>query len=161
MQEETTQKTISLVIKGGKINAKVLQESIRFFLRQAGKHNAKRKSTPHHGKQTMKQLTAQTGKLSNIQVTEQNIGSFDRVARKYSIDYALKKDKTVEPPVYYVFFKAKDLDVMTAAFKEYTVAVSKKKARPSVLQKLSKALETVRDNVVHQKERIKHQEQSR
>ena len=83
----------------------------------------------------MKQLTAQTGKLTNIQVTEQNIGSFDRVARKYSIDYALKKDKTVEPPVYYVFFKAKDLDVMTAAFKEYTAAVSKKKTRPSVLQR--------------------------
>lgn len=27
---------------------------------------------------------------------------------------------TADPPRYYVFFKARDADVMTAAFKEYT-----------------------------------------
>ena len=170
MQEESTQKTISLVIKGGKINADILKSSMRYFLGQHQKHKAKQtakqkakeaeKNAPVRGKQTLKELTAQNGKLANIQVTEKNIGSFDRVARKYSIDYALKKDKSVSPPVYYVFFKAKDLDVMTAAFKEYSTNVTKKRTRPSLLKKLAKALSVVRSNKENQKERHKHKEQS-
>ena len=83
------------------------------------------------------------------------------MARKYSIDYALKKDKTISPPVYYVFFRAKDVDVMTAAFKEYTNDVAKKKARPSLCNRLAKALETVRDTLSTQKERNKKHERSR
>ena len=164
MQEETTQKTISLVIKGGKIDAQILKASLKFFLSQAQKQKAKgqtKKAAPAKGKQTLKELSAQGGKLTNIQVTEKNIGSFDRVARKYCIDYALKKDKTVSPPTYYVFFRAKDLDVMTAAFKEYTSDVTKKQSRPSILVKLAKALEAVRENMSQQKERYKHKEQSR
>lgn len=175
MQEESTQKTISLVIKGGKINADILKSSMRYFLGQHQKHKAKHtaekqakanakqaaKNAHARGKQSLKELTAQNGKLANIQVTEKNIGSFDRVARKYSIDYALKKDKSVSPPVYYVFFKAKDLDVMTAAFKEYSNNVTKKQSRPSLLKKLSKALAAVRSNKENQKERHKHKEQSR
>lgn len=164
MQEETTQKTISLVIKGGKIDAQILKASLKFFLNQAQKQKSKgqaKKDIPVKGKQTLKELSAQGGKLTNIQVTEKNIGSFDRVARKYCIDYALKKDKTVSPPTYYVFFRAKDLDVMTAAFKEYTSDVTRKQSRPSVLAKLAKALEAVRENMSQQKERHKHKEQSR
>ena len=164
MQEETTQKTISLVIKGGKIDAQILKASLKFFLGQTQKQKAKgqtKKAAPVKGKQTLKELSAQGGKLTNIQVTEKNIGSFDRVARKYCIDYALKKDKTVSPPTYYVFFRAKDLDVMTAAFKEYTSDVTKKQSRPSILAKLAKALDAVRENMSQQKERHKHKEQSR
>ena len=31
----------------------------------------------------------------------------------------MKKDKTTEPPKYMVFFKGKDADVITQAFKEF------------------------------------------
>lgn len=123
MQEEINQKTIALCIKGGKISADVLRTSLKYLLQQMQKESARqsaKRSAPPRGKQTLKDLTRQDAKLTNIQVTEKNIGSFDRVARKYAIDYALKKDKTVQPPVYYVFFRSKDVDVMTAAFREYT-----------------------------------------
>ena len=43
--------------------------------------------------------------LTNIEITEQNIKAFSVVAKKYDIDYALKKDPTTEPPHYYVFFR--------------------------------------------------------
>ena len=107
MQEEINQKTIALCIKGGKISADVLRTSLKYLLQQMQKESARqsaKRSAPPRGKQTLKDLTRQDAKLTNIQVTEKNIGSFDRVARKYAIDYALKKDKTVQPPVYYVFF---------------------------------------------------------
>ena len=74
--------------------------------------------------------------VANIEISDRNIRDFDRVARKYGVDYAIKKDRTVSPPKYLVFFKAKDGDALTAAFKEYTADTVRKKGRGSVLQKL-------------------------
>lgn len=62
------------------------------------------------------------------------IGSFNRIARKYGIDFAPFKVKGEKR--YMVFFKAPDADAMTAAFKEYTAKQVRKVERPSVLEKL-------------------------
>ena len=75
------------------------------------------KANPH-GKMTVKQLAAKDKGLQSIEVTDQNIGSFNRIARKYGIDFAPFKVKGEKR--YMVFFKAPDADAMTAAFKEYT-----------------------------------------
>ena len=72
--------------------------------------------------------------LQSIEVTDQNIGSFNRIARKYGIDCAPFKVKGEKR--YMVFFKAPDADAMTAAFKEYTAKQVRKAERPSVLEKL-------------------------
>jgi hypothetical protein len=57
------------------------------------------------------------------------------------IDYAIRKDASEVPPRYIVFFKAKDADAMTAAFKEYSAKVLKKQqTRKSVLAELHKAV---------------------
>ena len=79
--------------------------------------------------------------LSNIEVTDGNIKSFEKCARKYSIDFSLKKDTSISPPRYFVFFKAKDVDVMTAAFKEYTGKSLNKSKKPSIRKKLELAKE--------------------
>ncbi len=86
---------------------------------EKGREKARKKieKKKPHGKQTIKQLNAQGVQLSNIKITDENIKSFDRVARKYGIDYSLKKEVGADPPKYLVFFKAKDVDVMTAAFR--------------------------------------------
>ena len=93
------------------------------------------------GKQTVKQLVGQNQGVANIEITDRNIRDFDRVARKYGVDYALKKDKSGELPKYLVFFKARDGDALTAAFKEYTAKTERKKERPSVLQPLRRLKE--------------------
>lgn len=93
------------------------------------------------GKQTVKQLVGQNEGVANIEITDRNIRDFDRVARKYGVDYALKKDKSGETPKYLVFFKARDGDALTAAFKEYTAKTERKKERPSVLQTLRRLKE--------------------
>ena len=93
------------------------------------------------GKQTVKQLVGQNEGVANIEITDRNIRDFDRVARKYGVDYALKKDKSGEIPKYLVFFKARDGDALTAAFKEYTAKTERKKERPSVLQALRRLKE--------------------
>ena len=78
--------------------------------------------------------------LTNIEITDQNIKSFERIANKYNIDYALKKDKSLNPPKYIVFFKARDVDVMTQAFKEYSAKEIVKAKKPSIRKMLEKAI---------------------
>ena len=94
----------------------------------------------YKGKQSMDKLMKQNVQLSNIEITDGNIKSFERVAKKYSIDFSLKKDVNADPPRYYVFFKARDADVVTAAFKEYTGQSLSKDKKPSVRKKLQQAI---------------------
>ena len=73
----------------------------------------------------------------------------EMIAKKYHIDFALKKDKTQSPPRYLVFFKGRDADVMTAAFKEYA-AKSMDKAR-----KANEKEQNKQRGRSHQKERVR------
>ena len=146
MQEEVNEKTISLCIKGGKITAQILKAALIKLLAEMDKKKQQEKGKgqcKRTGKQSIKSLQKSGAQITNIVVTDNNIKSFDRVARKYGIDYSLKKDSHVEPPLYLVFFKSKDVDVMTAAFKEYAGAEldQSKKKKPSVRKKLQKTQE--------------------
>lgn len=94
-----------------------------------------------------------------LESKEINQVSFDRVARKYGIDYSLKKEVGADPPKYLVFFKAKDVDVMTAAFREYAGVELKKKQvkKPSVRKKLQKSVE----RKAKHRQRVKQRQKSR
>ena len=159
MQDEVNEKTVSLCIRGGKITAQLLKAAMRKALAQMEQEKAKQKQQSkvqkqqddkakdksYRGKQTMEKLMRQNVQLSNIEITDGNIKSFERVAKKYSIDFSLKKDTTAKPPRYFVFFKARDADVMTAAFKEYTGKSLNKTKKPSVRAKLKDAITQAKD----------------
>ena len=113
------------------------------------------------GKQSIKSLQQSGAQLTNIVVTDNNIKSFDRVARKYGIDYSLKKAEKEGKTEYLVFFKAKDVDVMTAAFKEYTGVSLKKEQRQSIRKKLEQAKERVAKHREITKEKMKDRGQVR
>lgn len=135
MQEETTQKTIAFAVKTSKLTAGVLKKLLKMYL-----DSQKQKSSqPKQGKQTVKELVGQNAGVSNIEITEGNIKSFERTAKKYKVDFAIKKDKTTTPPKYLVFFKGRDADVLTQAFKEFVKANEKKQGRNrvSVKEKLA------------------------
>ena len=104
-----------LYVKVGKgaarLTEQALQKAIQKFLEQ--------KSKPAHGKQTMRQLMKQNAGVSNIEITDSNIKAFESTAKKYNIDFSLKKVKG-EQTRYLVFFKGRDADVMTAAFQEFS-----------------------------------------
>ena len=90
MQDEVRDKSVALVIdvgkKGGRLTADLLKWAIRRYQEQS------RNPKVHHGKQTVKQLVKQGAGVQNIEITDKNIKSFERVARKYGVDFALKKD---------------------------------------------------------------------
>ena len=133
MQEEVDQKTIALSMKTGKLTAQVLQAALKKYLQ----HRAKGKTTLHHGQQSLKQLKKHGAALSNIEITEANIGAFKPCAKKYGVDFALRKDKTTQPPHYVVIFKSKDADNLEQAFREFTAKTLSKEQRPSIRKVLS------------------------
>lgn len=160
MQEETNEKIVGICIEAVKLTGSELRAALTKYLdrmhsklevaqnekiRVQAKERAEKKieAAKPRGKQSMKQLSAYGAKLTNIKITDNNIKSFDKVARKYGIDYSLKKDTQTKPPKYYVFFKAKDADVMTAAFKEYAGLSLNKMKKPSVRKKLMQAKDRV------------------
>ena len=102
-------------------------------IRQSGK-----KAEPIHGKQTVKQLIRQNQGVSSLDIAKSGIRDFERIARRYGVDFAVTKDKSVQPPRYTVFFKAKDADALTAVHKAYSAKIIKKRSRPSVLAQLQK-----------------------
>lgn len=117
------------------MSANVLKSAISRYLAYR-KEKAREGPVKPCGKQTIKELVGQNQGVSNIEITDKNIKDFERIARKYGVDFALKKDKTGDIPKYLVFFKARDADALTAAFQEYTAKTDRKKERPSVLKVL-------------------------
>ena len=109
---------------------------------------------PH---QTLKQLMKQNAGVSNIEITEGNIKAFESTAKKYGIDFALKKDTTENPPRYLVFFKGRDADVLTAAFKEFSAKKLTQEKKPSI-RKLLSSLKEKAAGLNAQRDKVKNKD---
>ena len=133
MQEEVNDKTVQVAVKVTKLSGRALQAAMSKLLKVWKEHRDPQKL--HKGKQTVKQLAAQDKGMTRIDVDKSGIRTFNRVARKYGVDFAPKKAGDGK---YYVFFKGKDADALTAAFTEYTQKRVRQKSKPSLLAQLAK-----------------------
>ena len=157
MQEEVENRTVALVISGTKLTARSLKAAILKYL--AWRKDKKNHPEIPQGKQSLKDLAKQNAGMTNIEITDKNIKSFERSARKYGVDFAIKKDRSVNPPKYLVFFKGRDADAITAAFTDFTSKMVKRAERPSVLSQLKKFTQLVK-NTVTDRVKSKDREQS-
>lgn len=153
MQEETTQKVIVLAGKFIRLDANVLKAMMRAYLNHH-RHNKAKK----HGKMSVKKLVGEGVGASSMEVNEGNIKSFEHVARKYNVDFAVKKDKTTDPPKYMVFFKGRDADAIAQAFKEFVYGNERKKEKMSLREKLNHFKETVAKNQNRERSREKNKD---
>ena len=148
MQEEVENRTLTLVVNGTKFTGRLFKAAICKYLahckeKKLQKQRSRDAPVKPQGKQTVKQLIGQNQGVSNIEITDPSIKEFEKIARKYGVDYAITKDQNVIPPKYTVFFKAKDADALTSAFEEFTNRKLKAKEKPSVLEQLNKLKELV------------------
>ena len=153
MQEEVTNKTIALVFRTTKLTAETLKKAIQMYLEYQ-----KGKTQNNHGKISVKKLVGQNAGVSSIEVTDNNIKQFEKVAKKYSVDFSIKKDKTVDPPKYMVFFKGRDADAVTAAFREFSAKNLAKEKKPSIRKRLTKAKEQAKRQDLERGEKIKNRD---
>ena len=127
MQEEVENRTLTLVVNGTKFTGRLFKAAICKYLahckeKKLQKQRSRDAPVKPQGKQTVKQLIGQNQGVSNIEITDPSIKEFEKIARKYGVDYAVKKDRSTSPPKYLIFFKARDADALTAAFTEYTAS---------------------------------------
>ena len=125
MQEEVENRTLTLVVSGTKFTGRMFKAAISKYMahrkeKKLQKQRSRDAPVIPQGKQTVKQLVGQNQGISNIEITDPSIKEFEKIARKYGVDYAVKKDRSSSPPKYLIFFKGRDADALTAAFTEYT-----------------------------------------
>ena len=143
VQEEVNQKAVAISVKATKLTGRLLAKVIAAALRKM----RQARDAPHHGKQTVKQLARQNAGMQSIEITDDNIGSFEKYARKYGVDFALKRDNG-SPPKWMVFFKARDTDALTAAFTEFSRDTLKRVSRPSVREAMRSLKELIQHKVI-------------
>jgi len=134
LQEEVENRTVNLAISTTKLTGRALLSAFRKYLQ----YRKSRKAEKSVGEQTIGELLGQNQGASNIEIEKTDIQGFKKILGKYGIDYAITKDPSQTPNRYLVFFKARDGDAMTAAFKEYSASLMQKQRKPSVLQQLHK-----------------------
>lgn len=159
MQEEVENRTLTLMVNGTKFTGRLFKAAIAKYMahHKEVKHQKQQKRDSPvvpHGKQSVKQLIGQGQGVENIELTDPSIRDFERIARKYGVDYAVKRDRSSDPPKFLIFFKGRDNDAITAAFQEYAGKKVRKASRPSVLQKLAVFKDMVRDSAEKVKKKV-------
>ena len=142
MQEEVENRTVNLAISTTKLTTRQLINVLQKVCHGIKAKMAKEKLAPH-GKQSVKKLLGQNQGATTSEVDKRGIREFERLARKYGVNYAIRKDKSVDPPRYTVFVRAKDADALDAICKEYQSKVMGKGKKPSILAQLNKFKELV------------------
>lgn len=160
MQEEVENKTVNLAIKTTKVSVRILYKGLKAFMNHQ-KKKAVQKVSPLIGEQSVKELISQGQGVSSMPIGDSGVKDFKKICNKYGVDFAIVRDKVVDPPQYTVFFKAKDADAITNVLKEYAtkqMRKQQKKQRPSILEKLKKFKDIVAKTPKKEKERRKEQE---
>lgn len=138
-------------MKAGKLTAR----SLAYVLRAVGRKIAKeyRASKTPHGEQTVKKLMAHSGEKNSIELSG-DTKQFDRVARKWNVDYAFYQ---TGPHKYLLFFKSQQADAITACFSEYSKKVldKTKSHRIPIWEQLKRAADALIRQPSHKRERAK------
>ena len=150
MQEEVEQKTFNIVVSTTKLTARTILNAGKAAIQQQQAKMA-------GGKQSVRMLLRQNRGVSSVEIDKTNIRGFERYAKKYGIDYAIRKDNSEMPPRYLVFFKAPDAEAFQSAFKEYSASLLNKDKRPSVLARLQELVQVAAELPG----KIRHKEQER
>ena len=163
MHEEVSDKSINLAVRTTKVTVRTLVRALIWAQRHYNqkKNEKKMEEVRPQGKQSLKELIGQGQGVSSMDIGDEGIKDFKKLANKYGVDFAIVKNKGVEPVRYTVFFKARDADAITQVLKEYSdkqVKRQKKAEKPSVLSKLKKLKDIVAKTPRKEKDRRREPE---
>lgn len=136
IDEDVSRRTIAVSIKATKLTGRVLAQACLAVGRKIKKTYRARQTL--HGKQTVRQLMGHGAATNSIEVESPK--DFDRVARRWNVDYAFYK---TGPDKYLLFFKAGQADAITACFERYSrrLLEQSKSSRIPIREQLKKAAE--------------------
>ena len=135
VNEHQSKELIVLAFRALKLTEDVMVKVIKAYL------DSIPEKPVQHGKMKLKDLMQLDQGAKMMEMKADAIGGFKRIASKYNMDFAVTKDKSKDPPLYQVFFKARDEDVITKAFNEYVAKRTKKAEKEPFKKKLDKLQE--------------------
>lgn len=150
MQEDMERRALAITVTAGRLTARVLAKAFSTVSRNIQRTH-KAAKTPR-GKQSVKKLMNHNVPTNSIPL-DGDTRLFDRVARKYNVDYAFHK---VGPNKYKLFFKASQADAITECFAEYTKRAMRKEKQIPMREQMRKAAEAVRS--MNRRERVHERE---
>ena len=140
MQEDIEQRAVTLIVNTSKFSGRTLKAAIGHFLNFSKHQVQKHKSVTPKGKQSVKKLIGQNAGVTNMALSDDDdLRAFQRIARKYGVDYAVKRVDKEGASQYVIFFKARDTDAINTAMEEYVNRwkVRGKDKRPSIRKMLA------------------------
>ena len=161
MQQEVEEKSVQFAVRTGQMSANALLKcliAVKRHLDEKMKNKAITDDRPH-GRQSVRDLIGQGEGVTRVDLDKEGIRDFHKIAKKYGVDYAVRKVKG-DNPKYVVFFKGRDQDAIKSAFTEFMDKQVKKKNRQPLRKQLAGVMPLM-NNRDPNKERNKHQERSR
>lgn len=143
MQEEVENRTVNLAITTTRLSVQTVVTGIRMYLNHRNNASKQKAVKGVHGKHSVKELIGQNQGVSRMPIGDASIREFEREARKYGVDFAVTKDKTVSPPQYTVFFKARDADALQQIADSLVAKQMNAQKKPSILKQLTKLKDLV------------------
>ncbi len=137
MQEDIERRTIAITLTASKLTARTLAKALAATGRKIRK--TRHAALTPQGRQSVKKLMNHRVN-TDVMPLNGDTYAFDRIARKYNVDYAFHK---VGPKKYQLFFKAGQAGAITECFAAYTKRMMKKEQRPSLLKLLNQAKEAI------------------
>ena len=151
MQEQVDREAVAVVLKASKLTARGLAKALVALVH--GIQDEHNKAQTPHGKQSVKKLMNHNVSTNTISIKGDK-GLFEKVARKWNIDYAFYK---TGPKQYLLLFKSGQADAITAALSEYSNLIVRRARdrRPPIREQAERAAERA------ERERPKHKERKR
>jgi len=145
MQEEIEQKSVTLIINSSKLTGRTLATAFSKLLRFSKNKIHDHKEVKPQGKQSVKKLIAQNQGVETTELADKDaVKDFDRIAKRYGVDYAIRKGVSERgEPRYILFFKARDRQAIDQALTAYTAEWDRqgRDDRPSLRQMLKEIME--------------------
>lgn len=130
--EEISNKTIAIASRSA---VKVLRYLAKYGFKGLQKLKKISAEKANQGKQSYKRIYRSGQGLSTVDISSKDeLSSFKKTAKKYKMDFAVKKDK--QTGMYVLFFKAKDKEIYDKVFEKYKSHLQKKK--PSLIKNIQK-----------------------
>ena len=136
-------------MNSAKLTGRIFKAAIEKYITYCKNKKLQKQAVIPHGKQSVKQLIGQNQGVTSIESNDPDIRAFEKVARKYGVDYAVKKVREDNgKSKYVIFFKGRDNDAITSAFKEYTAKSMEMAKKPSIMKKLHEMSAKVQNKVL-------------
>jgi hypothetical protein len=142
INEELTQKECNLAVRVSSTTVSELRkalEKITAKIKQSkSQGQSKQPKDPKlkHGKQTLRQLQKHNEGLSSVELNAPHLRQLQREMKKSNIDFSVVKDGKGK---YTLFFKGKNADEMTHAFKRYTNKIVRREEKKAIKIELNEA----------------------